>query len=70
MEQHGQLPGEKFRCANPLCGCEVVVSRSGADAGIKGHQALVCSCGQPMKKGWSRPIWIPSLRRGPGFSVN
>lgn len=54
-------PGDHFRCTNPMCGCEVVVARKGPP---NDNQAFVCGCGSPMKEGWSRPVWIPSLRRG------
>jgi hypothetical protein len=59
-----QQTTDKFRCVNPVCGCEVLISRSGGDGGIDPPRPPVCSCGQPMKPGWARPVWIPSLRRG------
>jgi hypothetical protein len=65
-----QRPGDRYRCTNPMCGCEVVISRSGGDIRIERSQGIVCSCGRPMKQGWSRPIWIPSLRRGSPFGTH
>lgn len=55
--------GEHYRCTNPACGCEVVIISGNVPRGA-GGQEFVCGCGFPMKQGWSRPVWIPSLRRG------
>jgi hypothetical protein len=36
-----------YRCTNPDCGCEVVVTK---DANAEQTQAPRCSCGQEMRK--------------------
>ncbi len=37
---------DRWHCTNPLCGCEVLVERSGSEDGKNPR----CSCGAAMKK--------------------
>lgn len=62
--------GDKYRCTNPMCGCEVLVARIGSAVPIRLPHPPSCTCGHPMKEGWARPTWIPSLRRGMRLRVN
>ena len=50
--------GDKYRCTDPRCGCEVAVVTGSAS---KNNDLDVrCSCGSRMEKGWRRPAWLPS----------
>jgi len=41
--------GEKYRCPNADCGCEIEVTK-GAAPGKGGNQAPRCCCGKEMQK--------------------
>lgn len=41
--------GERYRCPDPKCGCEVDVVKS-AQAGAGGNQNPRCCCGKEMQK--------------------
>lgn len=40
--------GERFRCPEAACGCEITVTKSAA-AGDSGSQAPTCCCGHQME---------------------
>lgn len=47
------LEGQRFRCTNPICGCEMIVEVSPKSlAGERPH----CVCGAPMKKPYTPPM--------------
>ena len=41
--------GEKYRCPDPQCGCEIEVTK-GAAPGMGGNLAPRCCCGKEMQK--------------------
>jgi hypothetical protein len=41
--------GEKYRCPDPDCGCEIQVTK-GAAPGKGGNQKPRCCCGKEMEK--------------------
>lgn len=41
--------GEKYRCPDPECGCEIEVTK-GAEEGHDGDQNPRCCCGKEMEK--------------------
>ena len=41
--------GEKYRCSDANCGCEIAVTK-GAKAGMGGNLNPKCCCGKEMKK--------------------
>jgi hypothetical protein len=41
--------GEKYRCTDPACGCEIEVTR-GANPGAGRDQNPRCCCGREMQK--------------------
>jgi hypothetical protein len=48
--------GEKYRCPDPECGCEIQVTK-GAAPGKGGEQNPRCCCGKEMEKvGQSRTV--------------
>lgn len=59
--------GEEWRCSNSRCGCEIQVKRSSVEVG----QNPVCSCGAPMKKPYTPPVfrYLEFLRLPEGVPV-
>ena len=41
--------GEKYRCPDPDCGCEILVTK-GASPGKGGNHKPRCCCGKEMEK--------------------
>ena len=52
--------GEKYRCTDAGCGCEIQVTR-GAQPGKGGNQNPRCCCGKEMTKLILEVIPLPSL---------
>jgi hypothetical protein len=42
---------DRWHCTNPVCGCEVLVERTGSEGGKNPR----CSCGAAMKKRYVSP---------------
>jgi len=42
--------GDKFRCPDATCGCEVEVTKGCAKPGAGGNMTPKCCCGKEMKK--------------------
>jgi hypothetical protein len=44
-------PGERWRCTNANCKCEVLVESGGQVEGVNPR----CACGAPLKKAYASP---------------
>ena len=51
--------GDKFRCSDATCGCEVEVTKGCAKPGAGGNMTPKCCCGKEMKKSKPRPPSAP-----------
>jgi hypothetical protein len=57
--------GEKWRCANPDCGAEIVVATPGTGKATDGPR---CGCGSRMKRHYEKPVVRALFRNENGFS--
>jgi hypothetical protein len=44
--------GERYRCQNSACGCEIEVIKTSREAGVN----PICCCGAELKKAYTRPV--------------
>jgi hypothetical protein len=53
--------GEKWRCANPACQAEIIVTRASA---LPGSEKVRCACGSIMKRQYEKPMLRKAMAAG------
>jgi hypothetical protein len=53
--------GEKWRCANPACQAEIIVTHASA---LAGTEKVRCACGSTMKRQYEKPMLRKAMSAG------